>query len=94
MIDLCIKRAYKHRNDCRHRSRQLLVQNFYLRLFSHVKKKIKVIPVTGSGDPYGFETSSLQHFLDNRLTDDSGVVRLAPAARSPGRFLVLTSVRG
>jgi hypothetical protein len=31
--------------------------------------KGKAIPVTGSGGPYGCETSRLPHFLDTRLTD-------------------------
>jgi hypothetical protein len=30
----------------------------------------KAIPVTGRGGPYGYETSRLPHFLDNRLTDE------------------------
>jgi hypothetical protein len=39
-------------------------------------KKGKAIPVTGSGGPYGCETSRLPHLLDNRLTDVSEVVSL------------------
>jgi hypothetical protein len=38
------------------------------------KKKGKVIPVTGRGDPKGFETSRFPHFLDNRLTGGGEVV--------------------
>ena len=38
--------------------------------------KGKAVPVTGHGVPQGFETSRLQHFLDNRLTDDGDVVSL------------------
>jgi hypothetical protein len=53
-------------------------------------KKIKAIPLTGSGDPYGCETSRLPHFLDNRLTDGGKVAGLH---LPPGRFLVLISVR-
>jgi hypothetical protein len=34
----------------------------------------KAIPVTDRGGPYGCETSSLPHFLDNRLTDGGEVV--------------------
>jgi hypothetical protein len=60
--------------------------------------KNKVIPVTGRGGPYCCEMSRLPHFLDNRLTDGGEVVSLTrwPAGRplSPGRFLVLISVRG
>jgi hypothetical protein len=55
-------------------------------------KKSKVIRVTGRGGPYGCETSRLPHFLHNRLTDCQPY---APAALyTPGRFLVLISVRG
>jgi hypothetical protein len=48
-------------------------------------KKGKAIPVTDHGGPYGFETSRIPHFLDNRLTDGSEVVRLTsqPAALYP-----------
>jgi hypothetical protein len=38
--------------------------------------KGKVIPVTGREDPYGFETSELPYFLNNRLTDGGEVVGL------------------
>jgi hypothetical protein len=36
------------------------------------QKNIKdnAIPVTGRGDPYGFETSRLLRFLENRFKDD------------------------
>jgi hypothetical protein len=34
------------------------------------------IPVTGRGIPYNCETSRLQHFLENRLTDGGEVVSL------------------
>jgi hypothetical protein len=40
------------------------------------KGKGKAISVTGRGGPWGFETSRLPHFLDNRLTDSSEVVSL------------------
>jgi hypothetical protein len=33
------------------------------------KGKRKAIPVTGRGDPQGFEMSRFPHFLDSRLTD-------------------------
>jgi hypothetical protein len=36
----------------------------------------KAIFVTGRGGPYGCETSSLPHFLDNRLADGDEVVSL------------------
>jgi hypothetical protein len=58
-------------------------------------KKGKAIPVTGREGPQGCETSRLPHFLDNRLTDGGEVVsytRRPPF--TPGRFLVLISVRG
>jgi hypothetical protein len=42
--------------------------------------KGKAIPVTGRGGPYGCETSRLQHFLDNRLTDGGDVVSLTRGA--------------
>jgi hypothetical protein len=41
-----------------------------------LQKKIKPIPVTGHGSPYGCETSRLPHFLDIRLTDDGEFVCL------------------
>jgi hypothetical protein len=59
--------------------------------------KGKAIPVTGHGGAQDCETSRLQHFLDNRLTDGSEVVSLTrqPVALYPsGRFLVLISVGG
>jgi hypothetical protein len=40
------------------------------------KIKGKAIPVTGRGDPRCCETSRLQYFLDNRLTDIGEVVSL------------------
>jgi hypothetical protein len=40
------------------------------------RPKVKAIPVTGRGDPYGYETSRLPHFLDNRLTEGGEVVSL------------------
>jgi hypothetical protein len=40
------------------------------------KNQGKAIPVTGRGGPYGCETSRLQHFLDNRLTDGGEAVSL------------------
>jgi hypothetical protein len=40
------------------------------------KVKTKAIPVTGRGGPWGCETSTLPHFLDDRLTDGSEVVSL------------------
>jgi hypothetical protein len=36
----------------------------------------KAIPVTGREGPYGYETSKLPHFLDNRLIDGGKVVSL------------------
>jgi hypothetical protein len=39
-------------------------------------KKVKAIPLTGRGDPYGCETLRLPHFLDNRFTDDGEIVSL------------------
>jgi hypothetical protein len=39
-------------------------------------KKGKAIPVTGRGRPLSCETSSLERFLDNRLTDGGEVVSL------------------
>jgi hypothetical protein len=50
--------------------------------------------VTGREGPYGCETSRLQHFLDNRLTDGRMVVSLMRRPSCPGIFLVLISVRG
>jgi hypothetical protein len=35
-----------------------------------------IILVLGHGGPYGYQTSRLQHFLDNRLTDGGEVVSL------------------
>jgi hypothetical protein len=50
-----------------------------------LKVKKKLIPARGRGDPLGSETSRFPHFLDNRLTDGSGVVRHTrlPAALYP-----------
>jgi hypothetical protein len=50
-----------------------------IKLFCTAKVKEtkgKAIPVTGRGGPEDCETSRLPHFLDNRLTDGSKVVRL------------------
>jgi hypothetical protein len=58
-------------------------------------KKVKAVPVTGRGDPYGCETSMLPHFLDIRLTDGGEVVSFTfRQPFTPGRFPVLISVRG
>jgi hypothetical protein len=38
-----------------------------------VEVKCKAIPVTGRGGPWGYETSRLPHFLNNRLTDGGEV---------------------
>jgi hypothetical protein len=47
-------------------------------------------------EAHRFETSRLPQYLDNRFTDGGKVVKpYAPAALyTPGRFLVLISVRG
>jgi hypothetical protein len=39
-------------------------------------KKGNANPITCRGDPFGCETSSLPHFLDNRVTDGGEVVSL------------------
>jgi hypothetical protein len=62
-----------------------------------VKIKDKAITVTDRGGPWGCETSRLQHFLYNRLTDGGEVVSLthswAPVAFYPsGRSLLIISV--
>jgi hypothetical protein len=44
-------------------------------------ERSKAVPVTGRGDLYGFKTSRLPHFLDNRLTDSGEVISLT--RRSP-----------
>jgi hypothetical protein len=56
---------------------------------------VKAIPVSGRGGPYSYETTRLQHFLDNRLTDGDKFVSPThrPLFTSPGRFLVHISVR-
>jgi hypothetical protein len=55
----------------------------------------KAIPVTGRGGPQGCEMSRLTNFLDNRLTDSGEAVSLMHRPPfTPGRFLVLISVRG
>jgi hypothetical protein len=54
----------------------------------------KVIPVTGRGGLWGCETSRLPHFLDNRLTDGGEVSLTHLPPFTPGRFLVLISIRG
>jgi hypothetical protein len=43
--------------------------------------KGKAIPLTGREGPYGYKTSRLPHFLDNRLTDGGKVV--SPKRRPP-----------
>jgi hypothetical protein len=65
--------------------------------FGRPVKKIKgkAIPTTGCGGPKGSEMLRLTHFIDNRLTDGSKVVSLTHwPPFTPGRFLVLISVRG
>jgi hypothetical protein len=52
------------------------------------------ISVTGRGDPEGCEPSRLSHFLDNRITDGAEVTLRAGRPLTPGRILVLISVRG
>jgi hypothetical protein len=54
-----------------------------------------VIPLPGRGDPYGYETSRLPHFLANRITIGGEVVTAVRAGRPlpNGRFLVLISVK-
>jgi hypothetical protein len=59
------------------------------------KSENKAIPVTDLGGPYVCETSRLLYFIDNGLTDGVEVVSLEPRPSfTPGRFLVLISVRG
>jgi hypothetical protein len=41
-----------------------------------IKVKVKVIPATGRGGPWGCERLRLPHLLDSRLTDGSKVVSL------------------
>jgi hypothetical protein len=54
----------------------------------------KAIFVTGRESLYDWETSRLPHFLANGLTDSSEVVSLTCRPPfTPGRFLVLTSVK-
>jgi hypothetical protein len=60
-----------------------------------VKKKTdKDIPARGCGSPWGCETSSLPHFLDNRLTDGGEVRFMRRLPFTPRKFLVPISVRG
>jgi hypothetical protein len=56
--------------------------------------KCKAIPVTGRGGPQGCETSRLPHFTDSRLTDGGEVSLTRRPPLTPGKFLVLISVRG
>jgi hypothetical protein len=58
--------------------------------------KGRAVPVTDRGGPQGCDTSTLPHFLNNRLTDGGEVVSLTRQRpfTPPGRFLVLISVRG
>jgi hypothetical protein len=63
-------------------------------LLSIVKKKVKAIPVTGREGPKGSETSTVPHFLANRLTDDSKVVsltRLPPFAPQDDSWIRLVA---
>jgi hypothetical protein len=58
-------------------------------------EKCKAIPVTGREGTLGFESSRLPHFLDTRITDGGEVFSLMRRPPfTPGRFLVLISVRG
>jgi hypothetical protein len=50
------------------------------------------IIVAGYGGRLGCETSRLQHFLENRLTEVVGLTFCPPLL--PGRFLILVSLRG
>jgi hypothetical protein len=55
----------------------------------------KTIPGTGLGRPKGREMSRLPHLLNSHLTDGGEVVNLPRRSPfTPGRFLVLISVRG
>jgi hypothetical protein len=57
--------------------------------------KSKAIPVTGRGGLNGRETSRIPHFVDNLFRWRLGCQLYAPdVLYSPGRFLVLISVRG
>jgi hypothetical protein len=65
--------------------------------FIFAEGKGKAIPTTGRRGPQGWETSSLPHFLDNRLTDGGEIFSLTRRPNAfypPGRFLVLISIRG
>jgi hypothetical protein len=66
---------------------------YILRNKRDVKRKGKVIPVTGCGGSQGCETSRLPHFLHNRLIEDGQVICLThqPLFTS-GRFLIIISV--
>jgi hypothetical protein len=74
--------------------------SFYCVSFSFLLRRgfwhymVKAIPVTGREGPYGCETLRLPHFLDSSQM----AVRLSTLRTSrpltPGRFLVLISVRG
>jgi hypothetical protein len=60
-----------------------------------IQIKDKAIPVTCREGPHGCETSRLPHFIYIRLTDGGEVVSLTHRPPfTPGRFLVLISVRG
>jgi hypothetical protein len=68
-------------NKCIHKSgqnkwRQKATSETCAMNYVKIKKKRKLIPVTGRGGPQGCETSRLPHFLDNRLTDGSEVISL------------------
>jgi hypothetical protein len=56
----------------------------------------KATLVTGREGPYGFETSRVPQFVDNRFTDGGKVFSLMrrPPFTPPGIFLVLISLRG
>jgi hypothetical protein len=58
----------------------MLFREILLLVLIIVRKKRKAIPVTGRVVPYGFETSRLPHFLDNRLTDGGKFVSLTRRA--------------
>jgi hypothetical protein len=61
----------------------------------NMKVQGKATAVTGRGDTEGCETTRLQHFLENRFTDNDEVVLCAGKQLfTPGSFLVLISVIG
>jgi hypothetical protein len=62
--------------------------------YKYVIQERKAFLVTGRGGPYRCEMSRLPDFLDSQLPDGEVFSLTHQFPFTPGRFLVLISVRG